>query len=62
MTLEPSDDRWMVVHADRTPVYVGMFSKANAQEEADELNDRAESEGEGRPYRVVLDVVSMDLS
>ena len=48
--------RWMVVDKNRTPIVSGMYRRANAQLEADELN-RSGLE-EFRPYRVVEDVVA----
>lgn len=63
MTLELSDDRWMVVDRNRTPIYTGMFRRENAQAKADRLNDEPlpDDLAAFRPYAVVLDVVSMEL-
>jgi hypothetical protein len=49
----------MVVDKNRTPIYTNMFSRENAQGEADRLN--REGLAEYAPYRVVADVVAMDL-
>lgn len=49
-------ERWMVVDKNRACVWGGMYSQANAEEEAARLN--TEGMAEFRPYRVVRDVVA----
>lgn len=49
----------MVVDKNRTPIITGMLSEDNAQSEADRLN--AEGLAGFAPYRVVPDLVAMDL-
>lgn len=53
------NERWMVVGKDQQPIWTGMYSRENAQEEADRLN--AEGLPEFGPYRVVRDEVAEDL-
>lgn len=52
-------ERWMVVDRHRNPVITGMYRRENAQMEADELNRTGIEDG--RPYRVVTDIVTMSM-
>lgn len=49
----------MIVDCNRFPVQTGMYRRENAEQEAEELNRTGVPEG--RPYRVVLDVVASEL-
>lgn len=54
-----TNERWMVVDCNRTPIHTGMFRRDNAQMEADRLN--TDGLAELRPYRVVRDLVAEDV-
>lgn len=57
--MNETTERWMVVDKNRAPMWPGMYSRDNAQDEADRLN--REGLPEFKPYRVVRDVVAEDL-